>query len=168
VPSFSHRKAFVGFAILLALSSCAPALTENQLLGRWQRIEGYLPEPYRSAEYVEFRSGGELVELLWDSGSQQAWTINVSRYAVSSAGRIEFSGNCWRGGERYLCTRTYAASQMGNTLRITDEQDQQKTVHYRRIADLEPEPPPRLAPPLASPTPCPETTSWALNQTLRP
>jgi hypothetical protein len=156
VPTFSHRQAFVGLAILLALSSCAPSPSQftEQLLGRWQRVgNGYLPEPYISAEYVEFRSDGQLVELLWDSRPQQAWTINVSHYAVSSDGRMEFSGNCWRGRDRYSCAHTYTVSRLGDTLRISDEQDQQKTVQYRRIADLEPEPPPTLAPPFPSPTP---------------
>jgi hypothetical protein len=94
-----------------------------------------------------------LVELLWDAGPQRAWTVNVSHYAVSSDGRVEFSGSCWRGWERYPCTHTYAVSLAGNSLRIADEQDRNRKVQYRRIADLEPEPPPTLAPPFPSPTP---------------
>ena len=156
--AFCRRAAFAILVLLLVLSGCAPssATFTTQLLGRWQRVgERNLTEPYVFAEYVEFRPGGELVELLWDPGSQRAWTINVSRYAATSDGRIEFSGNCWRGWDRYLCTRTYAVSQMGDALSIADVQDRQKTVEYRRIADLDPEPPPTLAPPFPSPTPAP-------------
>ena len=156
VPAFQRRSIFVVLVIFLVSSGCVPsaALHTEQLLGRWQRVEvGNLTEPYVFAEYVEFRPGGQLVELLWDPGPQQAWTINVSRYAVVSDGRVEFSGNCWRGWERYFCTHTYAVSQAGTSLRIIDDQDRHKTVQYRRIADLEPEPPPTLAPPFPSPTP---------------
>lgn len=158
VPAVSHRTAFVGLAILLALGSGAPAASPltDQLLGRWQRVgEGYLPEPYIAAEYVEFRPGGQLVELLWDSGPQRAWTINVSQYAVSFAGRVKLSGNCWRGWERYACTHTYTVLRLGDTLRVSDERDQQRAVQYRRVADLEPELPPTLAPPFPSPAPAP-------------
>ena len=71
------------------LSGCtpSPAALTTQLLGRWQRVgEGNLTESYVFAEYVEFRPGEERVELLWDPGSQRAWTINVSRYAVLQRG----------------------------------------------------------------------------------
>lgn len=158
VPGLYHRPILIVVAILLASSGCAPSRSQlaEQLLGRWQRVgEGSVMEPSAFAEYVEFRPGGQLVQLLWDAGPQQAWTIDMAHYAVSSAGRVEFSGYCWHGWERYPCAHTYAVSRAGNTLRITDEQDQHKTVQYRRIADLEPEPPPTLVPPFPSPTPAP-------------
>ena len=156
MPPFHRRSVFVVLAIVLEFSGCAPSPAElaSQLLGRWQRVgENGLSEPYVFAEYVEFRPGGQLVELLWDPGPQQAWTVNVSHYAVSSDGRVEFSGDCWRGWERYPCAHTYVVSQAGTSLRIVDEQDRNKKAQYRRIADLDPEPPPMLAPPFPSPTP---------------
>ena len=154
--AFQRRVLLVAIAILFALSGCTPAAGSlaGRLLGRWQRIgEGYLPEPYISAEHVEFRPDGQLIELLWDAGPQQAWTIAVAHYAISSNGHVEFNGYCWRGWERYPCTHTYAVARTGDTLRIIDIQDQNRVVQYRRIADLEPEPPPTLVPPFASPTP---------------
>jgi hypothetical protein len=156
VPAFYRRSALLIVAIFLVSSGCTPSPTQlaSQLLGRWQRVgENSLSEPYVFAEYVEFRPDGQLIELLWDPGPQQAWTVNVSHYAVSSNGGVEFSGSCWRGWERYPCAHTYAVSQAGASLRIVDKQDRNKNVQYRRIADLEPEPPPTLAPPSPSPTP---------------
>ena len=158
VSGLYRRAMLIVVAILLACSGCAPSASQlaGQLLGRWQRVgENSLSGPDVFVEYVEFRPDGMLVELLWDAGPQRAWTINVAHYAVTADGQVEFSGNCWEGWKRYPCSRTYTVSRPGNTLRISDEQDQHKTVQYRRVADLEPEPPPTLAPPFASPTPAP-------------
>ncbi len=156
-----RRLGFIVLLILLMFSSCAPSATQvtEQLLGRWQRVdEGpYMDAPFPYADCLEFRPNGQLVELAYDAKSQQAWTIDVRHYAIASSGRVEIDGYCWHGKESIPCTHAYVAKRTDNTLYFTDEQAQPQpmTLQYRRIADFEPELPPMLAPPFASPTPTP-------------
>ncbi len=151
-----RRSTLVVFLLCLVLSSCAPSSDQvaTRLPGRWQRVgESGPTEPNVFLSHLEFRPDGRLIHLLWDQGPQQMWMIGSSQYAVLADNRLELTGDCWRGWERFTCTRTYAVALAGDILRISDEQDSHKMVTYQRFGDLSADLPPTLAPPFPSPTP---------------
>ena len=148
---------FFGFAIvLLTVSGCVRSAAEStsQILGRWQRVgEPGLDEPSLFAENVEFRQAGQLVILLWDKGPDKVWMIGQGQYELPAGDRIQFTGDCWRGYERYPCTRTYSLLLVGDSLRLSDDEQPPHQVAYKRAGAIGPDLPPTLAPPVASPTP---------------
>ena len=151
------RRALFAFAImLLTVSSCVRSAAEStsQILGRWQMVgEPGLYEPYLFAENVEFRQAGRLVILLWDKGPDKVWMIGQGQYELLTGNQIKFTGDCWRGYERYSCSRTYNLLLVGDSLRISDDENPPHQVEYRRAGAIGPKLPPTLAPPFPSPTP---------------
>ena len=144
--------------LLVALVSCL-GISEDpsqQILGRWQRVrEVTLGDPLGSlaSEYVEFREGGQLITLMYDKGPDTFWTTNKANFSFPESGRIEVQGFCWQGWERYDCSGEYSYTLSGDRLQIMEDQDPNSQAEYKRIGALDPDPPPTLVPPFATPTP---------------
>jgi hypothetical protein len=121
------------------------------ILGRWQRISQAGPgDPNElSLEYVEFRENGVLLTLIKDEGTGQFWLNNSASYAVTSVSQMQVVGTCYKGWERYACSRTYDIVLAGDRLKVSGDQQ----AEYQRIGGLSPNLPPTLAPPFPSPTP---------------
>jgi len=122
------------------------------ILGRWQRISPAGPgDPNElSLEYIEFRENGVLLNLIKDEGTGQFWLNNNSAtYSLPTASQMQVVGTCYKGWERYTCSRTYAIVLAGDNLKISGDQQ----AEYQRISGLSSELPPTLAPPFPSPTP---------------
>jgi hypothetical protein len=136
---------------LALLTACGKATSDlNQdILGKWQRVSPAGPgDPSElSAEYLEFRPDGVLLVLLKDMDT--FWWINSATYTITSSSRMQVTGSCWRGSERYSCARDYTLSLAGDELSLSADNEAQ----YRRVGELSEELPPTLAPPLPSPTP---------------
>jgi hypothetical protein len=119
------------------------------LLGRWQRVSPAGPgDPNElSSEYIEFREAGVLLTLLRDADA--FWLIGSATYSLTTDDQLQVVGTCYKGWERYACTRTYAFTLAGDSLTISGD----GLAEYQRISALDPNLPPTLAPPFPSPTP---------------
>lgn len=136
---------------LALLTACARATSDvaSDILGRWERISPAGPgDPSElSGEYLEFRQDGVLLVLLKDMDT--FWLINSATYTVLSYTEMQVAGSCWRGQERYACTRTYTLSLAGDKLSLSADNQ----AEYRRVGELSEDLPPTLALPFPSPTP---------------
>lgn len=136
---------------LALLTACARATSDvaQDILGKWQRVSPAGPgDPSElSGEFLEFRQDGVLLVLLKDMDT--FWLLNSATYTVTSSSQMQVVGSCWRGRERYSCTRTYTLSLARDELSLSADNEAQ----YRRVGELSEEMPPTLAPPLPSPTP---------------
>lgn len=123
------------------------------ILGRWQRVSQAGPgDPNEvSSEYIEFRETGLLLSLIREEVTGVFWQTNTATYTLPTTSQLQVTGSCWRGWERYTCTRVYGMQLNGDRLGITGD----GPAEYRRIATLSPNAPPTLAPPFPSPTPAP-------------
>ncbi len=138
------------FSSLLTACIESPDGATAKILGRWQRLSPAGPgDPNEVSEYIEFRESGVLLSLLRDEGTNEFWLITSATYALTSANQLQVVGTCYKGWERYTCSRTYAIALAGDTLKISGDQE----AEYQRIGSLSPNLPPTLAPPMPSPTP---------------
>ena len=121
------------------------------ILGRWQRISPAGPgDPNElSLEYIEFRENGALLTLIKDEGTGQFWLNNSAAYSLTTVDQMQVIGTCYKGWDRYTCSRTYAIALAGDNLKVSGDQQ----AEYERIGGLSPNLPPTLAPPFPSPTP---------------
>ncbi len=122
----------------------------TDILGRWQRISLAGPgDPNELSEYVEFRESGVLLDLYWDEGANTFWLNRLATYSLTTTSQMDVVGTCYKGWERYTCTRTYTIELAGDSLKISGDGQ----AEYQRISGLSPDLPPTLAPPFPSPTP---------------
>ena len=123
--------------------------TSTGILGRWQRISPAGPgDPNElSAEYIEFREDGVLLTLFKDEGTDTFWLNNSAAYSLSTTRQMEVVGTCYKGWERYACSRTYDIVLAGDSLKVSGDQQ----AEYQRIGGLSSDLPPTLAPPIPSP-----------------
>ena len=143
--------AFAAVVVLLLITACGGAKdgAAAGIVGRWQRTSTAGPgDPNEtSAEYIEFRKDGALLGLLRDGDA--FWLIWSASYTIAASDKIEVSGTCYKGWERYPCTRAYDLMLEGDTLTITGDYP----AEYQRIGDSGPDLPPTLAPPMPSAAP---------------
>lgn len=138
----------VGLVLLMAC--VANPTPEQSIVGRWQRVSAAGPgDPNElSGEYVEFRADGALLWLIKDG--ENFWLGRAATYAVFAADENEVTGSCYRGYERFTCTKNFELELAGATLKITGEVG---VAEYRRIGEASQTVPPELPPPLATPVP---------------
>lgn len=148
-----HQIWKIGLAgILLVLAACVPQpQAAQEIVGRWQRVSASGPgDPNElSSEYAEFWADGTLLAVAKEATATETkyWLINSATYAVKSEEAIEVRGTCWRGFERFTCTKTFQLSLAAGRLTLTGD----FTGEYERVGDASPALPPTLAPPFATP-----------------
>jgi hypothetical protein len=148
--------------VALAGAGCArPAGEAAALLGRWQRVgQSGIYEPMALAsEFIELRADGQVLILLWDQQPDEWWLVGSEAYSVPERGQLELTGWCWRGQERYSCTRRYRFTLDGDVLHVFEGEAGQSGVIYRRLGPPAAEIPPTLAPPMPTPLPAAMATS---------
>ncbi len=142
----------------MSVSGCANSRvdTESAIQGRWHRLgEPGVADPLLTlaSEYIELRPTEVLVSLLFDPGSNTFWTATTGAYSVAEASQIVVQGKCWQGWQSYDCSRAYRLKIEGDSLTIFENENEQRSVKYKRMGAVSSDMPPTLVPPMPSATP---------------
>lgn len=137
---------------LTLVAACAPRpQAAQEIVGRWHRVSASGPgDPNElSSEYIEFWADGSLLAVAKEETPTEIkyWLITSATYSVKSEAEIEVRGTCWRGFERFTCTKTFQLSLAAGRMKITGDFEGE----YERMGDVSPTLPPTLAPPFATP-----------------
>ena len=142
----------------MSLTGCANSRVdvENAIQGKWHRVgEPDVADPLQTlaSEYIELRPAGVLVSLLFDPGARTFWTANTGAYSIAETSQIVVQGKCWQGWQSYDCSHAYHFEIEGDSLTISENGNEQRSVKYQRMGAVSTALPPTLMPPMPSATP---------------
>ena len=147
------RRKILGLAAIsmVLLGACGGSNSPAQaVIGRWQIVQDTtLYEPYLFSHDIELRSGGEWIVLVIDQ--DRSYTIQADHYTLKAGDRIEVTGWCWKGYDRFECSGEFNFGVDAKTLNIFD--DAGHSAVYKRVGDIGSSVPPTLVPPFATPVP---------------